>query len=107
MPERNGLTRAQKAFTLKHAAEYSMLVKVTCQNCRVTRRYLASDLLTLCGEVGLHQIPSWFRCEGCKEKHNMVADFENSHGEDIGTLKIRRLVKVTFKRIPVWKDGVL
>jgi hypothetical protein len=88
-------------------ARFNMLVKVTCQLCRVRRRYLATDLLTLCGPVGLDEIPLKFRCEKCDDKRDMVADFENQHGEDIGKLKIRRLVKVTYKRLPIWQDGVL
>jgi hypothetical protein len=107
MPERNGLTRAQKAFTLVHADEHNMLVRVTCQHCRITRRYLAKDLLTLCGPVGIDEIPRWFRCEKCKEKRDMVADWESTYGEAIGKLRVWRLVKITYKRIPVWKDGVL
>lgn len=107
MPERNGLTRKQMAFTLVHADEHGMLVKVTCQHCRIIRRYLSKDLLTLCGPIGIHDIPSWFRCEMCKSKRNMVADWESNYGDQIGKVQVRRLVNVRYARIPVWKDGVL
>jgi hypothetical protein len=107
MPEKNGYSRADMAFTLRHADEHNMLVRVTCQHCRITRRYLAKDLLTLCGPVGIHDIPRWFRCEKCDEKHWMVADWESLYGDAIGKVQVRRLVKVKYKRVPVWKDGVL
>lgn len=107
MPERNGLTRRQMAFTLKHADENGMLVRVTCQHCRITHRYLAKDLLTLCGELGLHEIPRWFRCEECKDKRWMVADWQVVYGPDVGKVKVRRLVKVFFRRVPVWKDEIV
>jgi hypothetical protein len=107
MPEKNGYSRKDLAFTLQHADEHNMLVRVTCQHCRITRRYLAKDLLTLCGPVGLDRLPRWFRCEKCGNKHWMVVDWETLYGSAIGKTKVRRLVKVTYKRVPIWKDGVL
>ena len=107
MPERDRLTRKQMAFTLADANKSGMLVKVTCQHCRIIRRYPSNDLLTLCGPIGIHEIPSRFRCEVCKSKRDMVADWENNYGDQIGKLQVRRLVKVSYKRVPIWKDGVL
>lgn len=105
MPERDGYTRKQMAYTLPQADIDGMLVKVTCQRCRITRYYLPKDLLTLCGPVGIHEIPLWFRCDECHEKRDMVADWKAVYGEDIKTLRVRRLVNVTYKRMPVWEDG--
>lgn len=81
MPERNGYTRRQMAYTLAQADIDGMLVKVTCQRCRVMRRYLPKDLLTLCGSIGIHEIPNWFRCDECGEKRDMVAGSAAGQGD--------------------------
>ena len=69
--------------------------------------YLPKDLLILCRPIGIDKIPTWFRCEKCREKRNMVADWGSNYGGHIGNLQVRRLVKVRHAGIPVWKDGVL
>ena len=107
MPERNGYTRKQMAYTVAQAHLDGLLVKVTCQHCRITRLYLPKDLLTLCGPIGIHEIAQWFRCEKCDQKHNMVADWMAVYGPDVRMLRVRRLVRVKYKRVPVWKDGPL
>ena len=107
MPEKNVLSRKEKAFGLAQADVHSMIVRITCQACRLTHRYLSRDLLLLCGDIGIHQIPRKFRCDKCKSKEWMAANWESNHGDQIGKLAIRRLVKVKYVRVPVWEDGIL
>jgi hypothetical protein len=95
------------AFTLAHASELGQIVRVTCQHCRITRRYMAKDLLLLCGPIGIHEIPGNFRCEKCDRKEFMVADWESLYGCVPGKIKVRKLIRIELVRKPIWEDGVL
>jgi hypothetical protein len=107
MPEKNAPSRKDLSWTLGKARAMGNLVKIDCQYCHVTRHYLSGDLLSLCGDVGLDLIPRKFRCEQCDLKGYIRADFYNPWGNDIGKLKVRRLVKIQTIRRPVWEDGLL
>lgn len=104
MPEQNGLTRWQRMHTLTKAEETGQIVKIECMYCRITRRYRCRDLLKLCGDVPIDEIVPHFRCEVCKRKEYLQAEFELPRGADTGKLQIRKLVRIKMVPRPVWKD---
>ncbi len=104
MPEQNGLTRRQRMHTLSKAEETRQIVRIDCMYCRITRRYRCSDLLKLCGDVPIDEIAPHFRCDVCKLKDYLRAQFELPYGADTGKLAIRKLVKIKVVHKPVWKD---
>jgi len=106
MPERYGLSRAQRLHTLSKAEETGQVVRVNCMHCRITHRFRCRDLLQLFGDVAIDEVARHFRCEACKQKDYLRALFELPWGHDIGRIRIRTLVKVKTVRRPVWKDDV-
>lgn len=106
MPERNQLSRKQQAWTLSKAATTHQLVKVSCGHCRIVRHYLPADLLELCPDIGLEQLPGHFRCETCHLRDYIGVDYYSPIASDTAKITIRRLVKVKTIRRPVWRDEV-
>jgi hypothetical protein len=104
MPEQNGLTRRQRMHTLSKAEETRQIVRIDCMYCRITHRYRCRDLLQLCGDVPVDEIAPQFRCDVCKHKDYLKAEFELPWGADTGKLRIRKLVRIKTLLKPVWKD---
>ena len=94
-------------FTVSTAGQHSMLVKVRCGLCRVTRLYHPDDIIALIGDVAIWDIAPRFSCETCKSREYLKADWTHIAGPDVGKTRIRRLVRVRYIRVPVWKDEVI
>lgn len=94
-------------FTVSTAAEHSMIVKVRCGLCKVTRRYHPDDIIKLIGDVALGDIAPKFSCETCTSRDYPKADWDHVRGPDVGKTKIRRLVRVRYIRVPVWRDEII
>jgi hypothetical protein len=105
MPIRN--IRGAPKYTLSNAHADGMLVRVQCQLCSITHHYRAGDLLAVCGDVPLWEIAGHFRCERCERKDYMSADWRNVRGEDLKSLRIRKLVGVRLVRVFDWEDGYI
>lgn len=93
-------------FTLSTADEHSMLVKVKCHLCKDLHHYYAPDIMTLLGDIAIYDIARKFRCEKCKTREYMSADWAHVRGPDTGTVPMRRLVLIKYVRVPVWADDV-
>jgi hypothetical protein len=65
------------------------------------------DLLKPCGNADLREIAGHFRCEQCQRKDCMSANWQNVYGPDVGTVKVRRLVRVRMTRVCDWEEGTL
>jgi hypothetical protein len=94
-------------FTLSSADARSMLVKMRCYRCRIEHKYRPDDIVQLAGDLALHDITSHFRCERCKSRDFLRADWHHIYGPDVGRTTIRRLVRVRFVRIPEWRDETI
>ncbi|MBB3544230.1 putative nucleic-acid-binding Zn-ribbon protein [Rhizobium sp. BK399] len=106
MPEIHPFKRL-RAWTLLAARDQGQLISITCDYCRVTHRYLATDLIELCGNVTLDKVLRRFRCERCGKKNYLNMTLHVPHGSEFGDLPIRRLREVRTTRIPVWCDDLL
>ncbi len=106
MPELKDLPKG-KEWSLQNAHEHNQVVKLACYYCRISRLYYAGDLLQICGDIPLRQIPSKFRCEKCRSTEYMHADFQNVYGSDYGKLKVRKLISVKMSKRFIWRDEPL
>lgn len=81
------------------------LVRVRCPYCKRTHNYFAHDLIQIFGDVDIDSLMHRMKCERCKVESGTldVSTFVPSGKEAVG-LKIRRLVRIEFKRVPVWKE---
>lgn len=107
MPDTNGPSKKIRRWTLREAADAGQLVKLLCTYCRTMKRFTASDVHRLCGDLTLYQFPERFRCENCGKKDYLIADFEAHYGPNVGKVKIRRLVRIKIIHKPIWDDDVI
>ncbi|MBX4908397.1 MULTISPECIES: hypothetical protein [Rhizobium] len=106
MPEMN-YSKKLRGWSLRDAADANQLLEVTCQLCRRTYRFFPRDLLKLTKDVSLDRLAGRFRCQLCDRREYMNLKVVQIWGSEIGKLPVRRLVKVTSVKKPIWEDGVL
>lgn len=106
MPEMNEAKKL-RGWSLRDAAEAGQLLEVRCQFCRRTYRFFPRDLLQLTANVSLDRLACRFRCERCNCKDYMSLKVVQIWGSEPGKLTVRRLVRVTSIKKPIWEDGVL
>lgn len=92
------------APTLRHYADGSYFVKITCEFCQVKRFYEPVDILQLCGNISVRQIAKQFRCEKCQRKDYLTAYLVSPPAADRVGMKVRRLTEIRIIRKPIWKD---
>ncbi len=92
------------APTLRHYADGSYFVKITCELCQVKRFYEPVDLLHLCGNISVRQIAKQFRCEQCNRKDYLTADLVSPPSRELVGMSVRRLTEIRIIRKPIWKD---
>ena len=101
MPEQPPPKRPS-AWTLSKAHGACQLVRVRCGHCNITRHYQPADLQRLAGDVPASAIK--MRCEKCGKREWMRATFETLPAAERQGIRVRRLVDVKTRRIPVWRD---
>ncbi|MDV4155881.1 nucleoside/nucleotide kinase family protein [Rhizobium brockwellii] len=106
MPEMNNAKKL-RGWSLRDAAAAGQLLEVTCQFCRRTYRFFPRDLLQLTTDVTLDRLASRFHCERCDRGDYMSLKVLQIWGSEYGTLQVRRLLRVTTVKKPIWEDGVL
>jgi hypothetical protein len=94
--------------TLRNAPTYSLFVQVRCGRCRVVHLYLPDDIIELVGgDLAIYEVVQHFKCERCQSREYMKASWKAVYGPDVGKTAIRRLVRVRYVRVPVWRDEVI
>lgn len=96
-----------KPFPLSNLNDARQLVRVECAYCKRRQHYYPTDLIQLFGDVDVDSLTGRMTCENALDgTHGFLyveAIFPTAY-EAVG-LKIRRLVGIKFRRIPVWKEG--
>lgn len=93
-----------KPYNLSNYVDRLLLMSVSCSYCKRRRNYLPADLIQVFGDVDADSIAHRIKCEGCNAKASMVVDTFSPTGTEAVGLRIRRLVAIKIKRVPVWKD---
>ena len=94
-------------LSLGNAAVSSLYVRIRCGRCRIVHVYDPDDLVKLCGDLAIYDVAARFRCERCKRREYLRADWHHVYGPDIGKTVIRRLVGMSRREYPVWRDDIL
>jgi C4-type Zn-finger protein len=79
------------------------LLRVKCTVCKKWHAYYPADLLQIFGDVDVDSLMHRMNCESCGAKGMDVQTFLPSGPERVG-LRIRKLVSIKIKRIPVWRE---
>ena len=78
------------------------LVRFHCVYCKRTQNYYPSDLIQVFGDVDVDSLMHRTKCEKCNGRID-VTSFSPVGSDAVG-LKIRRLVAIKIRHIPVWKE---
>lgn len=91
-------------YPLSRAAENRSLLRCKCRYCQRTVIYRPEDLIQIFGDRDVDSLMDRMKCE-VNEDHGYldVKCFSPTGSEAVG-LKIRRLVRLEIKRVPVWKE---
>lgn len=93
-----------KIFPLSRLNEQRSLVRVQCRYCKRLHNYHPSDLIQIFGDVDVDSLMTRMTCEGGSDHGQLnVTNFVPSGSEAVG-LRIRRLVAIKIRHIPVWRD---
>lgn len=95
----------KKDFPLSALVESRMLIRVSCAYCKRTHVYRPEDLIYIFGDMDTDSLIGLITCEGGSSHGRMdVKGFMPSGSEAVG-LKIRRLVRLEIRRVPIWREG--
>lgn len=101
MPETYGPKR--KPFPLSNLNEHRQLVRVRCACCKRLHNYRPDDLIQIFGDVDVDSLSHRMTCEGGDHGFLEVKSFVPTGSEAVG-LRIRRLVAIKMKRVPIWSE---
>jgi hypothetical protein len=103
MPQGYRPSREALAIMLSQQRDDGFLVRVKC--CAI-RYYYPGDLITLfSGDMpALHLERHLRKCEQCGSTEWMRISYEIPSAEERSRIKVRRLVEIRTKRIPVWRE---
>lgn len=80
------------------------LVRVKCNYCKRSVVYRPEDLIQIFGDVDVDSLMGRMKCEGGDHGYLDVRAFPPTGNEAVG-LKIRQLVRIDIKRVPVWREN--
>lgn len=104
MPERPP-NRYERARRLSDAHASRQYVKVKCGLCHgAARYYYPADLVRLLGDVPVLSLRDVMRCEKCGRRQYLDIDVLSASAAERATFRVRRLVEVKVKKLPVWRE---
>ena len=92
-----------KEYPLSRLNQGLQLVRVTCQYCKRSHAYRPDDLIQIFGDVDVDSLMHRMCCENGDHGSLDVRAFAPTGKEAVG-LRIRRLVAIKMKRVPVWRE---
>jgi hypothetical protein len=92
-----------RTFPLSALNESRSLVRVQCNYCKRAHVYYPDDLIQIFGDVDVDSLMHRMRCEGGDHGPLDVHGFIPTGSEAVG-LRIRRLVALKIRRVPVWRE---
>lgn len=105
MPEQNPKNRPPNgSWTLSRAHDVGQIVGVRCGHCPGKRFYQPADLMQLLGNVECYSLEVLMKCERCGRGDEISATVFIPLAEERQKMKLRRLVAIKIRRVPVWRD---
>ena len=77
---------------------------MACGYCPGERYYLPNDVVQVLGDIDIHKLAYRIRCERCGRGDNIDAEAYLPVASERMGIKVRRLVEIKVRRIPVWAD---
>jgi hypothetical protein len=71
---------------------------------RVTRYYKPAELRQVIGNVTIDAVRDAVRCQACGKKEWISAELFHAHGQELVTIKFRRLKEIRWERRVIRRD---
>ena len=104
MPEQPEKWPKGAPWTLLHAHDAGQVARVRCGYCNIKRFYKPLELREVVGNVTVDQLRTKLRCEKCGRKESMGAELFHPVGQELVTIRFRRLIEIRWERRVIWKD---
>ena len=92
-----------KPYPLSNLNDARELVSVRCAYCKREHAYYPTDLMQLFGDVDVDSLSVRMTCENGGHGSLRVERIFSGSREMVGK-KIRRLVAIKIKRVPIWSE---
>ncbi|RWB69745.1 hypothetical protein [Mesorhizobium sp.] len=73
-------------------------------HCNIKRFYKPAELREVVGNVTIDQVRAKARCQTCGSKEFMRAELFHAYGQELVTIRFRRLKEIRWERRVVWRD---
>ncbi|WP_214473396.1 hypothetical protein [Mesorhizobium sp. dw_380] len=104
MPEQPEKWPRGAPWTLMHAHNAGQVARICCGHCNIKRFYKPLELREVIGNVTIDQVRAKVRCENCGRKESMSAELFHPVGQELVTIRFRRLVEIRWERRVIWRD---
>lgn len=80
-------------------------VRIKCTYCKREHVYMPDDLIQVFGDVDVDSLSDRMKCEGCNDRGTLDVRAISPTGSDAVGMRLRRLVAIKIKHVPVWREG--
>ncbi|TGQ20034.1 hypothetical protein [Mesorhizobium sp. M00.F.Ca.ET.217.01.1.1] len=104
MPEQPEKWPRGAAWTLMHAHDAGQIARISCGHCNIKRFYKPAELREVVGNVAIEEVRAKARCQACGRKEFMHAELFHAYGQELVTMRFRRLKEIRWERRVIWRD---
>lgn len=80
-----------------HAHNAGQVARIRCGYCSIKRFYKPLELREVIGNVSIDQVRAKVRCEKCGRKESVDAELFHPVGQELVTIRFRRLVEIRWR----------
>lgn len=91
------------AYTLSMAERNRTVIRVHCAYCKRTAYYHPVDLMEIYGDLEVDDLMERMRCEN-GDHGSLDVKCLSPSAEEMQGIKLRRLVAIQLRRIPIWSE---
>ena len=104
MPEQYAYKKG-RGLRLSEAHDHNKLILVCCDLCNGKRYYFPDDLRRLLGNQEIDDIS--LKCETCGNRDYVRVTSVHLTGQERDGIRVRKLVAIKVKQVPVWQERPL
>lgn len=93
-----------QAWTLMHAHDAGQIARIWCGHCNIKRFYKPAELREVIGNVTIDEVRANARCQACGKKDYMRAELFHAYGQELVTIRFRRLKEIRWEKRVIWRD---
>ncbi|TIQ36271.1 MAG: hypothetical protein E5X48_10835 [Mesorhizobium sp.] len=87
-----------------HAHDAGQIARISCGHCNIKRHYKPAELREVVGNLTIEEVRRKARCQVCGKTEFMHAELIHAHGQELVTIRFRRLKEIRWERRVIWRD---